>query len=245
MTPSLYVGRIHHERTIPRKHSFSYPFFMWFLNLDKLNDVKSVGGWFSITRFALSHFKRSDYYGDPKVELCQAIKARMRELTGKSVEGVVCGLLNLRTLGLYFSPVNFYYGYDLQGGLTHFLAEVSNTPWNERHQYAHYLPEKGYTPEHPKAFHVSPFNHLDQRYRWKIMPPGKTLSIQINVDDERGHVFTARLDLERRPLDFSNIRRELLKKPAMTLYILSAIYWQALRIYLKGIPYVPYTKETV
>lgn len=125
------------------------------------------------------------------------------------------------------------------------MAEVSNIPWNERHQYVHYLPEKGYSPENPKAFHVSPFNHLNQHYRWELTPPDTTVSVQIDVDDERGHVFTARLDLERHPLERGAVRRQLLRKPVMTLYIVSAIYWQALRLYLKGVPYVPYKKEAV
>ena len=193
----------------------------------------------------MSRFQRSDYYGDPELSLAESIKGRMGELTGHPVQGCVYGLMNLRTLGLYFSPVNFYYGYDQEGRLSHFLAEVSNIPWNERHQYAHYLLEENQSPENSKRFHVSPFNPMNQRYQWEISPPGNEIRVTIRVDDDRGAVFTAMLQLQQQPLGVPVVRRELLKKPIMTVYIVARIYWQALRLFLKGVPYVPYTKETL
>lgn len=245
MESSIYVGTVSHRRYLPKQHRFSYPFFMWFLNLDDLDSLPSLGRWFSASKFAFSRFHRPDYYGDAALPLADSVRNRMEELTGYPVEGKVFGLMNMRTLGLYFSPVNFYYGYDGQGKLTHFLAEVSNIPWNERHQYAHFVGEKRYDHDNPKGFHVSPFNPLDQHYRWKLKAPDESVFVQIDVDDERGHVFTAQLDLERRPFELGVARREILKKPVMTLYIVAGIYWQALKLYLKGVPYVPYGKETV
>ena len=153
---ALYVGTIGHVRRLPRNHQFRYPFFMWFLKLDRIEEQPSLGRWFSTSRWALTRFCRSDYYGDPDIQLAAAIRQRMQELTGYSVEGSVYGLMNLRTLGLYFSPVNFYFGYDLQGRLSHFLAEVSNIPWNERYQYGHYLLETDQAPENPKRFSCVP-----------------------------------------------------------------------------------------
>lgn len=243
MNSSLYVGSISHIRNIPRKHRFRYPFFMWFLHLDEIDRLPSYGRWFSTTQWAISRFNRSDYHGDPSLSLAEAMKQRMEELTGRPVEGSVYGLMNMRTFGLYFSPVNFYYGYDAGGRFSHFLAEVSNIPWNERHQYAHYLLETDCAPENPKMFHVSPFNPMNQHYQWEITPPADTVRVKIKVDDDRGHIFTAILNVEKRPLTLQTVRRELLKKPVMTAYVISRIYWQALKLYLKGVPYVPYKKE--
>ncbi|MGW8195129.1 MAG: DUF1365 domain-containing protein [Desulforhopalus sp.] len=245
MNPAIYVGTIAHHRQIPVEHRFQYPFFMWFLNLDELERLPSLGRWFSTQRWALSRFHRPDYYGDPELPLADAIRKRMADITGYPVSGQVCGLLNVRTLGLYFSPVNFYYGYDAKGNLTHFLAEVSNIPWNERHQYAHYVADNQLTVNHPKQFHVSPFNSTDQNYSWKLSAPGKTLTVQVSVDDDRGHIFEARLSLSRLPLTRKWVAKELLKKPAMTIFIVAGIYWQALKLYRKGVPYVPYEKEMV
>jgi DUF1365 family protein len=245
MESALYVGHIGHRRYLPKAHRFRYPFFMWFLNLDELDRLPLLGRWFSRSGFALSRFHRPDYYGDSGMPLADAIRQRMLELTGQPVEGVVCGLMNMRTLGVYFSPVNFYYGYDKGGILTHFLAEVSNIPWNERHQYGHFLQGRDTPMEHPKAFHVSPFNPVKQHYRWELEAPGENIFVQIDVSDERGQVFSARLELERKPLELASVRREILKKPAMTLSIVSGIYWQALKLFVKGVPYIPYSKEAI
>lgn len=245
MKTSLYVGTIAHHRKIPVEHRFKYPFFMWFLNLDEVDKLPSLGRWFSTKKWALSRFHRPDYFGDPTIPLGDAIRVRMKELTGEPVTGEVCGLLNMRTLGLYFSPVNFYYGYDKNGRFSHFLAEVSNIPWNERHQYAHFVAADGLRLHHPKKFHVSPFNSVHQNYSWELKVPGDTLSVNLAVDDQRGEIFQATLNLNRHPFNIQSVRKELLKKPAMTVFIIAGIYWQALRLYRKGVPYVPYQKEMI
>lgn len=245
MKPGLYVGKVAHRRNIPVEHRFQYPMFMWFLNLDELDTLAPLGRWFSTRRWALSRFHRPDYYGDPTVPLGDAIRERMAELTGKAVTGQVCGLMNMRTMGVYFSPVNFYYGYDSKGKFSHFLAEVSNIPWNERHQYAHYVGDGSLSPKNVKEFHVSPFNPDNQHYSWKISPPGQTLSVQLAVSDKRGHIFTAFLSLTKHPLNQQTVRSKLMRKPIMTLSVVAAIHWQAFMLYRKGVPYVPYKKERV
>ncbi len=239
----LCVGSIRHERYLPREHNFEYPFFMWLLNLKQVGRLPDLGIWFSPRRFALSRFKRSDYLGSPEIPLHTAVKQRMEQLTGVVVEGNVYGLLNLNTLGLYFSPVNFYFGYTADGTCSHFLAEVSNTPWNERHHYAFTVDGESLDIRHAKQFHVSPFNPDDQQYHWVATLAGDNISIDIAVDDDRGHVFKAMLNLKNTPLTLANVRRQLLRRPFMTGLTLFGIYWQALRIYLKKIPYVPYQKE--
>lgn len=240
MNAALYLGRVTHQRHIPRSHSFSYPFFMWFLNLDRIDEIPDLGRWFSTRRAALSRFRRTDYPGPPDQPLALSVKQKLRELTGKPVTGEVWGLLNLSSLGLYFSPVNFYFGYDRRGRCSHLLAEVSNTPWNERHYYAHDLSIAPDEIRHPKEFHVSPFNPMEQEYRWHVEPPSADVRIGIEVHDPRGHIFDAAIHLERQPLNLPLVRGQLLKKPVMTAFILCGIYWQALQLYLKKVPYVPY-----
>lgn len=245
MQSSLYIGTIGHRRYLPKKHAFSYPFFMYFLNLDEIENIPDIGKFFSAKKWALNRFLREDYYGDPAKPLHISIKERMAEITGKMVKGPVYGLMNLRTMGLYFSPVNFYYGFDDKSNFTHFLAEVSNIPWNERHQYAHYVNDGEYAPKEKKNFKVSPFNPVNQVYTWSIQPPGEEIGVNLAVSDERGHVFEASLGLKREPLNKKTLQRQLLKKPVMTASIVAGIYWQALRIFLKKIPYIPYEKEMI
>lgn len=243
MKSAIYVGHIAHSRFIPKNHSFKYPFFMWFLDLDRIEDIQSLGRWFSTTRWAISRYRRTDYLGDEQTSHADAVRQRMEELTGHRVSGKVFGLMNMCTLGLYFSPVNFYYGFDDSGEMSHFLAEVSNIPWNERHHYGHYVGNHHNTPTHPKAFRVSPFNPIDQTYTWIIQPPDKTISINLGVHDERGHIFEASLRLKRESLSLQTVRRQIFKKPVMTAFVVAGIYWQAMKIYLKKIPYIAYEKE--
>lgn len=244
MRAAIYSGTIAHQRYIPRPHCFQYSFFMWFLPLDELHTLPRLSPWFSHESWALNRFYRPDYLGDRSVKLADAVRERMKELTGHEVRGTVCGLLNMRTLGLYFSPVNFYYGFDEEGGFSHFLAEVSNIPWNERHHYAHYVGDGQLKPDHPKQFHVSPFNPDNQHYHWHLGGPGETISVGLDVDDKRGRIFEARLNLERQPLTLKSVCRQLIKKPVMTAFVVAGIYYQASRLFLKKVPYIPYDKET-
>ena len=244
METAIYAGFIAHTRHIPKQHSFKYPFFMWFLNLDELDNVNDLGRWFSVRRWALSRFCRTDYLGDPNKSLADSVREELKRITGVGVEGKVFGLLNVRTAGLYFSPVNFYFGFDRTGTASHLLAEVSNTPWNEQHCYAHHLSGETSASEDDKCFKVSPFNpSTAQTYRWKIAAPGEAIAINLGLYDERGHIFEAALRLTKEHFSSKTARSHILRTPVMTAYIIMKIYWQALKIYLKGIPYIPYERK--
>lgn len=246
MKSAIYSGHIGHERFLPKRHRFRYSFFMWYLDLDAVESLPSLGIWFSGKKRALSRFSRADYLGDPARPLADCVREEIERITGTPVTGKVFGLVNLRTLGLYFSPVNFYFGFDPDGCATHMLAEVSNTPWNEHHHYGYTLDQGDTRIDGEKEFKVSPFNpHNNQIYRWRIQPPGETVAIDLGVHDDRGHVFEAGLRLKRQPFTCGAARGQLLKKPAMTAFIVAGIYWQALRLFSKGIPYLPYAKEEI
>jgi len=245
MESAIYSGRVTHTRHIPKLHTFSYPFFMWYLDLDEIDHLDDLGYWFSARKWAMSRFHRADYLGDKNRPLASCVKDTLERLTARKVTGKVYGLVNLRTAGLYFSPVNFYYGFDDCGKASHLLAEVSNTPWNERHCYAHYLDTEDRSEKSSdKAFKVSPFNpRKNQTYKWVIGAPSEKIAINLGVHDQRGHVFEAALRLNRRPFSRESARNHIIKKPVMTAFIIAGIYWQAMKIYLKGIPYVPYDGE--
>lgn len=244
MNSGIYSGTVRHRRYLPREHGFSYPFFMYFLDLAQIDGLPDLAPWFSTRSWSLARFRRDDYLGETENDLDQAVRKRMELLTGEQVCGKVFGLLNMRTLGLYFSPVNFYFGFDQKARCSHFLAEVSNIPWNKRHHYAYFLePGEQWVKKQEKEFHVSPFNPMNQRYGWHIAAPDKTLALGIDVDDQRGRVFEARLELEKLPLDRPTLRRLVLRKPVMTASVVAGIYFQALKLYLKGVPYIPPPKE--
>jgi DUF1365 family protein len=244
MESALYSGHIVHTRHLPKVHTFRYPFFMWYLDLDNVDHLQDLGIWFSSRRWAFNRYYRPDYLGGPDRSLADCVREKMKELSGSEVTGKLFGLLNLRSAGLYFSPVNFYYGFAEDGTATHLLAEVSNTPWNQRHYYCHRLDKNHRDIAHAKSFKVSPFNPAEnQTYKWKISEPLETLEVNLGVHDERGHVFEAALRLNRQPFTSSSARKLLVRKPVTTLFIMAGIYWQAMKIFLKGIPYIPYEKE--
>jgi len=138
-----------------------------------------------------------------------------------------------RSLGVGFNPVSFYYCFDGEHALTHVVAEVTNTPWGERHTYV--LPQGQGAPE--KAFHVSPFMSMDHAYAVRATPPGDTLSVHIASSRSGELAFDATLLLKRRP--YSRLR--LLGASIRTLTL---IYAHAVALKVKGAPYFPHPEAS-
>jgi DUF1365 family protein len=184
---ALYVGTIRHRRFAVRRHELLHRISMAYLDLDELPQL--LGGRLVRRRPGFVRFRRADYLGDPAVPLADSV----RELVGEAAR--VRLLTNLRTLGHCFNPVSFYYCFDDAERLRSVVAEVTNTPWGERHAYV--LDAR--RSEHDKAMRVSPFMGMDQRYTVSLAPPGPTLSVHIESREEDGKAFDATLNLRRRP----------------------------------------------
>ena len=236
MTESaIYKGKVYHQRFKPTQHKFDYDIYLFWLKLDEeeLTTLSHELKCFSAEGKARVRFKREDYLGDPSLSLRQAVLDRMIELNdGTSLYGDVFMLGQLRMWGWYFSPVNFYYLRNTDGKFTHMLAEVSNTPWNERH---HYLVNLDTQDDTPKAFHVSPFNPMDMTYKWSISQPSTRLSLAMDCvrsDKE----FSAGINLTKFTLDNANLTQALKRIPSMTIKTVAGIYWHALKLLLKRTP---------
>ncbi len=265
MNSGIYVGSIRHRRFTPVNHQFNYPIFMPLIDLDEMAELTQTIRGFGSSLFSFARFKRTDYM-QGECSLRQAIRDKVEQLTGERVNGKILMLCQLRYCGLYFSPLNLYYIYDEDNKWRYMLAEVSNTPWNQRHYYVipavAQWPEKFWTEQ--KAFHVSPFNPMEQQYQWRINEPGDRLFVHMenypnsdqfsdnnvvknnsnnnnNNDQDKGKVFDATMALRRQPFTSGVLLKLLIKTPVMAIKVVFGIYWQALKLWLKGAPFYPYS----
>ena len=220
---AFYEGAVSHRRHAVRDHEFRYRVSMAYLDLDEVEGLP----------MARRRFRRSDHIGDPQRPLAEVV----REIAGPDApSGPVRLLTNLRTLGHCFNPVCFYYLFEEDGETVGaVVAEVTNTPWGDRHAYV--LPRERdgrvLAAEMDKRMHVSPFMGMDQRYTLRATEPGETLSVHIENREGAERVFDATLRLERRPLD----RRGLVRHYGASLRIVALIYAHAAALKLKGVPW--------
>src|SRR6185312_4900973 len=201
MHSALYEGTIRHRRFAVRERVFRHRLALVYADLDELPGL--FGGRLIARRPGIVRFRRADYLGDPAQPLADAVRALVAQRTGSDPGGPVRLLTQPRTLGHCFNPVSFYYCFAPGGErLEAVVAEVTNTPWGERHAYV--LPHAGDGPVLDggvdKALHVSPFMAMDQRYTWRATAPGPTLSVHIESSEHGAPAFDATLALRRKPL---------------------------------------------
>ncbi len=251
MNSCLYEGRVRHRRERP-SDEFSYPLYMAYLDLDELPELFDGHWLWSARRPALAWFRRSDYLGDPAVTLVEAVRALVHERIGVVVDGPIRLLTHMRCFGHCFNPVSFYYCYAASGPrageVTAVVAEVTNTPWGERHSYVMAVSE---TSDHgsaalmsarfAKELHVSPLMGMEHTYDWRLSEPAERLSVHITSERPNGErAFDATLALRRRPIDGPALARVLMRYPLLTPRIMARIYGHALRLRLRGARYFPH-----
>jgi uncharacterized protein len=251
MKSGIYTGALSHRRLHPRLHDFRYKVFMMYLDLDELDQIFTLSTLWSCRRFAPAWFRRSDFMGPARAGLKEAIREHIFQQTGELFSGSVRVLANLRYFGFIMNPLVVYYCFSEEGSqdggeqLQYIVAEVTNTPWKEKHAYVLRCNplEKMQRISFEKSLHVSPFNAMDMSYQWRSNLPDQRLQVEI-VNYQAGEkVFEAHLALVREEISAASLRRRILGYPAMTLKVCAAIYWQALRLYLKGVSLVPHPKN--
>jgi uncharacterized protein len=226
----IYEGTIRHRRLEPAR-DFEHRIALFYLDLEEL--PRLLGGRLVNARPGLLRFRRRDYLGPGGISLDDAVRDTVAGHTRHRPEGPIRLLTQLRSFGHCFNPVSFYYCLDgTADGVDAVVAEVTNTPWGERHAYV----IAGRRGDAAKALHVSPFMAMDHRYCVRAGAPGERLAIHIESRRNGARAFDATLSLRRRELTRGTAARLAARYPFANLRVLGLIYGHAAGLKLAGAP---------
>lgn len=254
---ALYQGYTIHARRKPSSNRFKYNVYMAYVDLDELASGRldqwplfsSRTGW-----SVLSLLHRDHMFNEPlAVPLITRVRDVVDRETGKRPAGPIRLLTNLRVLGVEFNPVSFYYVFDEAGvAVETLVAEVSNFPWFEQHNYVVIPVEEASGggglrrfSGHAKAFHVSPFMDISGiRYDWLVGDPGETVKVRINLKEAGERSFIASLDAERVPWSAWNLLKMQAVYPMHALWVMVGILYEASKLFTGGFRFFPHPDGT-
>lgn len=241
---ALYAGTVFHERLRPRRHRLNYRVFSLLLDLDELETLDKGLKLFGYNRAAVFSFHDKDHGAGKSGRLRAWVD---EELAGASIDldgGAVRVLCYPRLFGYVFNPLTVYFCHHRDGHLAAVLYEVANTH-GERHTYVIPAAEGDREVVRQtcrKSFFVSPFLAMDCTYDFRIVVPGAKTVVSIAQHDDDGPLLSAVFSGKRKPLSDATLASALIRYPLMTLKVVGGIHWEALRLWLKGVPVVPYRK---
>jgi DUF1365 family protein len=235
---ALYFGEVMHARLKPMGHRFSYRVMSLLIDLDRLDDADRLSPLFAVNRSALYGFHESDHGRRNGTSLRAYVQARAAEHGIDLAGGRILLLCYPRLLGYTFNPLSVYFCYRVDGGLALLIYEVRNT-FGEVHPYvlpvhAGDVSAAGVRQQQDKLFYVSPFVGMAMRYRFRIAPPGDEVKLRILETDREGPLLAATFIGRHRALTTGALLRAFVALPLMTVKIITAIHWEALRLWLKG-----------
>lgn len=233
---AIYVGDVVHKRARPKRHSLRYRVFSMLVDLDQLEALDQKLRLFSLNRLNLVSLVTRDF-GPRDGTSIAAFVRRKAAAAGAPDIARIRMLAYPRLLGFAFNPITVYFCEDATGQTVFLAYEVSNT-FGEHHFYQAAVNADGPEIRHEakKAFFVSPFNTLEGNYRFSIRPPGEKVFLGITLSTDEGGLLTAYFEGERRPMTDATLLKLLLAYPFMTAKVVAGIHWEALLLWLKGVP---------
>ncbi len=245
MKSCIYTGTVTHNRFTPRDHEFHYEMDYLFLDLAETEELCDLSAIWSYDKSNLISIRRDDYLPGP-LTLEQQVHKTVKELGGEEYTGSTYLLSTPRRLGHCMNPISLFYCYNksTKAGackdektqeLVYVLAEVHNTPWDQRHLYLLRGPD--FSEATKKAFHVSPFMPMDTNYAWQLSDPNQSLRVGIRVSRDNSTMFTASMDLTRQAFTKRAMGRINRRQLSQAFKTMAGIYFQALNLWLKKVPF--------
>ena len=236
--PKLLIGQVMHRRLRPAKNAFVYPVFYVQMPLADLSAGKSPI--FSVDRNNLLSFHQKDHGPRDGSPLLPWIQSLLRE-HGLPDDGEIMLQCFPRVLGYVFNPVSFWFCRNRTGALIAVLAEVSNT-FGGRHNYLLHNPDgtalrDGQVLTTSKQFHVSPFCEVEGGYRFRFYLDKPAMLARIDYDDAEGELLLTAISGKARAWSTQTLLGAFLRMPLLTAGVMLRIHWQALKLWLKGVPF--------
>ncbi|SER51653.1 DUF1365 domain-containing protein [Pedobacter rhizosphaerae] len=252
LASSIFVAKVIHHRLAPKKHSFWYNVYMFYIDLDEIDLLTKKLRWFSRNKFNLFSFRDAEHLQLPKENPDQAKNTRTHledylKENGIDGRGLKIKLLtNLNVLGYNFNPVSFYFCFDAQDQPVCCVAEISNT-YREMKLFffgKDELEGDSFEKITTKFFYVSPFIDHDDAFHFKLKVPTDVLDIKIDDIDKQGNrFFISILNGKKKTLTNANMLKYFFAIPLIPLQVMGMIHWQAFKLWLKKIPFHPKAKN--
>ena len=235
----IYNGTVIHKRYKPKTHFFKYSVFSLLLDLSELELLNDKIRFFSFNKFNLISFFEKDHGNRDGTSLVNWVKNYLKKNQIETENIKIKLLCYPRIFGYVFNPLSVFFVYDKNEKLVSILYEVKNT-FGEQHTYVFRVDNENNLIQNncSKKFHVSPFIQMDCNYFFKILKPGERLSIIIDQYDSSGKILFASQDGKKANLTGKELIKSYLKHPLMTFKIISAIHFEAFKLWIKGIKFI-------